>query len=115
MEIIKIMTQFQFWKKEISRNIKISFDQTIGRLDDCFFNLGYDEILSTAEPFAKASLRLLKDLVPDFKYIRIHNIFTGPQGDRKGKLMRDVTPLPEILKVIWFSIGKKLTRYMMSL
>ncbi len=99
-----------FKKTPLTKKIFIAADTPIGTLDDGFFNLGYDEILSTYRNFGEESLKLLKQLVPKFKYVRIHNMFTGEKGDRKGKINAGCNPVYRgkngILEFEWEKIDR---------
>ena len=48
-------------------------------------DLGYDEYAGTLTPLGYAQLKALK-MAPSgtFRYIRIHNMFTGKEGDNRG-------------------------------
>ncbi len=63
-----------------------AFDYSItsGVFDDFFFAVGYDEITGTYSAFGANSLKRLRELKTGIKYIRIHNMFTGPKGDLRG-------------------------------
>jgi xylan 1,4-beta-xylosidase len=49
-------------------------------------DLGWDEFADTVSPLGLANLAPLgKAPIGTFRYIRIHNIFTGPEGDGRGE------------------------------
>jgi len=74
---------------------ELKFDYTKRGIefDDFFMAAGYDEITGTYSPFGKASLKKMKDLESGIKYIRIHNLFTGPEGDHRGKVDAGCDPV----------------------
>jgi xylan 1,4-beta-xylosidase len=78
---------------KMKKRVMFDCSNYIGVFDDFFMNLGYDEILATVTPFGRTSLQHLKELVPKFKYIRVHNLFTSAAGDRKGAVNAGCDPV----------------------
>lgn len=75
--------------------IHFTFDasKTLHEYDDFFHAVGYDEILATSSPLGRASIKLLDELDTGIKYIRIHNMFTGSQGDLRGHVDAGCNPI----------------------
>ncbi|MBD3351753.1 MAG: hypothetical protein GF364_09735 [Candidatus Lokiarchaeota archaeon] len=65
----------------------------IGEFDNFFMAIGYDELLATATPLGKANFQIIKNLNAGIKYVRSHNMFTGPQGDGRGIVDAGCNPI----------------------
>ncbi|TXT62412.1 MAG: putative Xylan 1,4-beta-xylosidase [Promethearchaeota archaeon] len=75
------------------REFEFIYSKEGEELDDFFLAAGYDEIMATTSPFGRKSLVRMRELECGIKYIRIHNLFTGPEGDHRGEVDAGCNPL----------------------